>query len=82
MQLLNLLNIDYPPEAGTQLCQMVLPCLTALLAGNPASRKQLQEGVGYDSLLSIVLRRTAPQGPSGGVLMQMLHLILEVSCTP
>jgi len=80
VQLLNLLNIDYSPEAGTQLCEMVLPTMTALLAGNQRSRKRLQDDIGYDTLLSLVLRRTAPKGPSGGVLMQVLHLLLEVSC--
>ena len=78
VQLLNLLNIDYPPEAGTQLCEKVLATLMALLAGNEASRQQLQQGVGYDTLLSIVLRCSGPHGPSGGILMQLLHLVLEV----
>lgn len=78
VQLLNLLNIDYPPEAGTQLCEKVLATLMVLLAGNEASRKQLQQGVGYDSLQNIVLKCTAPHGPSGGILMQLLHLVLEV----
>lgn len=78
VQLLNLLNIDYSPEAGTQLCEKVLATLMALLAGNEASRKQLQQGVGYDTLLSIVLKCSGPSGPSGGILMQLLHLVLEV----
>lgn len=79
MQLLNLLNDDYPPEAGAQLCERVLATLTALLAGNVAAREHLSSEVGYDTLLNIVLRRTAPTGPSGGVLRQLLHLVLEVS---
>lgn len=80
VQLLNLLNTDFSPEAGSQLCERVLSTLTSLLAGNEASRKKLQQDVGYDTLLSIVLRRTAPTGPCAGVLMQLLHLILEVTC--
>lgn len=76
--MLNLLNIDYSPEAGTLLCIGVLSTLTALLAGNEASRKQLQLNPGYDSVLRAVLERTAPKGPSDKVLLQVLHLILEV----
>ena len=79
VQVLNLLNIDYSPEAGTQLCIGVLSTLTSLLAGNEASRKQLQLNPGFDSVLRAVLERTAPKGPSGDVLAQVLHLILEVS---
>lgn len=78
MQLLNLLNIDYPPEVGTQLCEKVLATLTVLLAGNEASRQQLQQAVGYDTLLDIVLRCSGARGPSGGILVQLLHLVLEV----
>lgn len=76
--MLNLLNIDYSPEAGTQLCIGALCTLTSLLAGNEASRKQLQLNPGFDSVLRAVLERTAPKGPSGDVLAQVLHLILEV----
>lgn len=78
VQVLNLLNIDYSPEAGTQLCIGVLSTLTSLLAGNEASRKQLQLNPGFDSVLRAVLERTAPHGPSGDILAQVLHLILEV----
>lgn len=76
--MLNLLNIDYSSEAGTQLCIGVLSTLTSLLAGNEASRKQLQLNPGFDSVLRAVLERTAPHGPSGDILAQVLHLILEV----
>lgn len=79
VQLLNLLNIDYPAEVGTQLCEQVLSTLTALLAGNDSCKNEMKQNVGYDTLLSVVLHRTAPKGPSGGVLMQVLHLILEVN---
>ena len=79
--MLNLLNIDYPPETGTQLCIGVLSTLTALLAGNEASRKQLQLNPGYDSVLRAVLERTAPKGPTDKVLLQVLHLILEVNAS-
>ena len=78
MQVLNLLNIDYSPEAGMQLCIGVLSTLTSLLAGNEASRKQLQLNPGFESVLRAVLERTAPKGPTGDVLAQVLHLILEV----
>ena len=77
--MLNLLNINYSPEAGTHLCIGVLSTLTSLLAANEASRKQLQLNPGFDSVLRAVLERTAPKGPSGDVLSQVLHLILEVS---
>ncbi|KAL3142038.1 hypothetical protein ABBQ32_004670 [Trebouxia sp. C0010 RCD-2024] len=77
VQVLNLLNIDYTPEAGSQLCIGVLSTLTSLLAGNEASRKQLHLNPGFDSVLRAVLERTAPKGPSGDVLSQVLHLILE-----
>ncbi len=78
VQLLNLLNIDYSHEAGTALCEQVLSTVTALMAGNESMKSEMKKTVGYDTLLNIVLRRTAPKGPSAGVLMQVLHLILEV----
>ena len=78
VQLLNLLNIDYSHEAGTALCEQVLSTATALMAGNESMKSEMKKTVGYDTLLNIVLRRTAPKGPSAGVLMQVLHLILEV----
>ena len=78
VQLLNLLNIDYSHEAGTALCEQVLSTITALMAGSESMKSEMKKTVGYDTLLNIVLRRTAPKGPSAGVLMQVLHLILEV----
>ncbi len=48
------------------------------MAGNESMKSEMKKTVGYDTLLNIVLRRTAPKGPSAGVLMQVLHLILEV----
>ncbi|KAL0021859.1 hypothetical protein WJX77_009077 [Trebouxia sp. C0004] len=77
VQLLNLLNIDYSHEAGSALCEQVLSTVTALMAGNPSMKSEMKRTVGYDTLLNIVVRRTAPKGPSAGVLMQVLHLILE-----
>ncbi|DBA78126.1 TPA: hypothetical protein ACH3X2_008097 [Trebouxia sp. C0005] len=47
------------------------------MAGNESMKSEMKKTVGYDTLLNIVLRRTAPKGPSAGVLMQVLHLILE-----
>ncbi|KAK9824084.1 hypothetical protein WJX72_007613 [[Myrmecia] bisecta] len=82
VQIINLLNLDYPPALGARLCEEVLGTLCALLAGNEASRKRLRNDVGYDTLLSILLRRAAPRGPSQSLLLKVLGLILEHEYDP
>ena len=82
VQIVHLLNLDYPPELGSQLCCLVLATLTALLAGNEASRNRVRDDVGYDTLFSIITRLVGPAGPSEQLVLHMLGLALEVSPTP
>ena len=76
---MHLLNLGYPPELGSQLCCQVLATLTALLAGNEASRNRVRDDVGYDTLFSIITRLVGPAGPSEELLLHMLGFVLEVS---
>ena len=76
---MHLLNLDYPPELGCQLCCQVLATLTALLAGNEASRNRVRDDVGYDTLFSIITRVVGSTGPSEELLVHMLGFTLEVS---
>ena len=57
VQVVNLLNCDYPDGAGPALCEAVLATLTALLAGNEASRRRLIADVGYDQILTALARQ-------------------------
>ncbi len=69
VQVVNLLNADYEDaEAGAALAESVLATLTALLAGNDASRRRLAADVGYDQILTAVARQVrAPD------LARLLH---------
>ncbi len=60
MQAVNLLNFDYEGGHGAQLCEEVLATLTALLTGNEASRRRLVSDVGYDQILTAVMRQVCP----------------------
>ena len=79
VQIVNLLNLDYPSDIGMRLCEEVLATLVALLKDNEASRQRLRADVGYDTLLNVVLSRSGPQGPSQAILEQVACLTLEVS---
>ncbi len=68
MQVVNLLNFDYEGGHGARLCEEVLATLTALLAGNEASRRRLVSDVGYDQILTAVMRQ----------VRSSMHLLLEV----
>lgn len=57
MQVVNLLNFDYEDGRGPQLCEEVLATLTALLEGNDASRRRLVSDVGYDQILTAIMRQ-------------------------
>ena len=57
VQVVNLLNFDYEAGAGEDLCEGVLSTLTALLAGNEASRRRLVADVGYDQILTALDRQ-------------------------
>ena len=58
MQVVNLLNADYADaQLGSALAESVLATLTALLAGNEASRRRLQADVGYDQIQAAVARQ-------------------------
>ena len=81
VQIVNLLNLDYPPAIGLRLCQEVLATLGSLLRGCEANRQRLRTHVGYDTLASVVLTRGGAAGPSQGILEQVLCLALEVGAT-
>jgi len=57
VQVVNLLNFDYEEGQGPQLCEEVLSTLTALLEGNDASRRRLVSDVGYDQILTAIMRQ-------------------------
>ena len=58
MQVVNLLNADYADaRLGSALAESVLATLTALLAGNEASRRRRQADVGYDQIQAAVARQ-------------------------
>lgn len=78
MQVVNLLNLDYPSDVGPPLVEEVLATLMSLMAGNQSSRCRISTDVGYDTLLHIILRQTAPGGPSRSLLTRLLNLVLEV----
>lgn len=82
MQIVNLLNLDYPTETGMRLCEEVLATLAALLKDNEASRQRLKADVGYDTLLNVLLSRSGTGGPSQGILTQVACLALEVGVKP
>jgi hypothetical protein len=50
MQVVNLMNDAYPALEGSRLAEDVLRTLTALLAGNEASRSRFRNEVGYEML--------------------------------
>lgn len=81
VQIVNLLNLDYPSDVGEHLCAEVLATLAALLRDNEANRHRLKADVGYDTLQHVVLSRSSTDGPSKAVLLQVLCLALEVSIT-
>ena len=79
VQIVNLLNLDYPAHIGMRLCEEVLATLGALLKDNEASRHRLKTDVGYDTLQSVVLSCCGSIGPSQAILEQVLSIVLEVS---
>ena len=84
IQIVNLLNLDFPADTGTELCVKVLQSLQTLMAGNEANRQRLRADIGYDTLQSGLLRHAPPPGPSQLLLEAVLGLILEASaiCGP
>jgi hypothetical protein len=64
VQVVNLLNFNYEGGHGARLCEEVLATITALLAGNDASRRRLVSDVGYDQILTAVMRQVIPKLPS------------------
>ena len=81
VQIVNLLNLDFPAETGTELCVNVLQSLQTLIAGNEANRQRLRADIGYDTLQSGLLKHVPSSGPSQALLEAVLGLILEV-CIP
>lgn len=48
-------------SGGTALCSEVLVTLTELVAGNAASRARVATDIGYDQILTVVLRQVRGQ---------------------
>ncbi|KAK9905588.1 hypothetical protein WJX75_002584 [Coccomyxa subellipsoidea] len=82
VQVVNLLNFNYEGGHGARLCEEVLATITALLAGNDASRRRLVSDVGYDQILTAVMRQTPEEGPQQSLLLSILGLILEADYDP
>ncbi|KAK9836952.1 hypothetical protein WJX81_002248 [Elliptochloris bilobata] len=64
-------------RSGAALCGEVLATITALVAGNAASRARVAQDIGYDQILTVVLRQVQPDGPSESLLLAVLGLLLE-----
>ncbi len=75
---MNLLNLDFPVETGTEVCVKVLQALQNLVAGNEANRQRLRADIGYDTLRIGLLKHVPESGPSQMLLEAVLGLILEV----
>lgn len=50
-------------RGGAAMCSEVLATITALVAGNAASRARVAQDIGYDQILTVMLRQAGTLPP-------------------
>ena len=80
LQVSNLLNEDYGPMEGSEVCCQVLETLTALMAGNFEAREKFELLMGRETLLHLVVQSAGQHGPLPfGVVKGLLGLATDGS---
>jgi len=80
LQVSNLLNEDYGPVEGSEVCCEVLETLTALMAGNFEAREKFELLMGRETLLHLVVQSAGQHGPLPfGVVKGLLGLATDGS---
>ncbi|KAK3235248.1 hypothetical protein CYMTET_54533 [Cymbomonas tetramitiformis] len=75
VQIVSLLNEEYPEPQGSELAQDVLRTLTVLISGCPRSKAMFSELVGYDTLQQALLH--AQPVPQQELLVRVLDMCVD-----
>lgn len=76
VQVINLLNRDYPAPVAITLCCEVIHTLRALLVSSPDAHDAFKALVGYDTLQKVLLERCSV--PPRAVLQAVVAMLLQV----
>lgn len=76
MQVINLLNREYPPSVAITLSCQVLHTLRVLLKSSPTAQEAFASMVGYDTLQRVLLKRCSV--PPRAMLQAVVAMLLQV----